>query len=105
MREVPQGKLPGALTVLLMLQLLGLLIMNSLTTECKKVINVGVSNRHVHLCEWDRDILFGKDYKFTYIKSLSQKGQFAERETVTLVEIKGSISGYNDEIKVIINKL
>lgn len=73
------------------LQLLGLLIMNSAAGECKRLINVGVSNRHVHLSERDRDILFGKDYKLTYIKSLSQKGQFAAKETVTLIGMKGSI--------------
>lgn len=62
-------------------------------TECKKLINVGVSNRHVHLSERDRDILFGKDYKLTYVKSLSQKGQFAAKESITLIGLKGSMEG------------
>jgi Propanediol utilization protein len=56
-----------------------------------KLINVGVSNRHVHLSEKDKKLLFGKDYKLIYVKALSQKGQFAAKEGVTLVGPKGSI--------------
>lgn len=65
--------------------------MNDEKNECKKLINVGVSNRHVHLSESDRDILFGKDYKLTYVKSLSQNGQFAAKESIMLIGLKGSI--------------
>lgn len=55
------------------------------------IINVGVSNRHVHLSERDKDILFGKGYRLTYVKGLSQKGQYAAKESVTLIGTKGSI--------------
>ena len=46
-----------------------------------KVI-VGVSNRHIHLCKEDADILFGKDYTFTKKKDLLQPGEYACEEVV-----------------------
>ena len=38
-------------------------------------IPVGVSNRHIHLTEAHVEALFGKGYKLTPIKELSQPGQ------------------------------
>ncbi|WP_206460693.1 phosphate propanoyltransferase [Anaerovorax sp. IOR16] len=52
-------------------------------------IPVGVSNRHVHLCRSDMDILFGKGSQLTKIKELRQPGQFAAEEIVTLIGPKG----------------
>jgi putative phosphotransacetylase len=49
-------------------------------------IQVEVSARHCHLSQKDADILFGKDYKFKVLKTVSQPGQFA---TVEEVGIKG----------------
>gem|GEM_PF-4389587 len=37
------------------------------------MIPVGISNRHVHLCREDVDILFGIGYEITSLKELSQK--------------------------------
>lgn len=54
-------------------------------------IIAGVSNRHVHLSREDLDLLFGKGYKLTPTKDLGQPGQFACKETVTIVGPKGSI--------------
>lgn len=54
-------------------------------------IPVGVSNRHVHLSQEDLDKLFGEGYHLTKIKDLSQPGQFACKETVTLCGAKGAI--------------
>ena len=48
-------------------------------------IPVGISNRHVHLTREHVDILFGKGYKLTPIKDLSQPGQFACKEQVTII--------------------
>lgn len=49
------------------------------------VVPVGVSNRHIHLSTADLETLFGKGYELTPIKDLSQPGQFACKETLTIV--------------------
>lgn len=54
-------------------------------------IPVGISNRHVHLSQGDLDTLFGPGYELTKIKDLSQPGQTACKETVTVVGPKGAI--------------
>jgi len=51
----------------------------------KKALVVGVSARHIHLCREDMEILFGKDYELTKIYDLLQPGEFAARETVTII--------------------
>ena len=48
-------------------------------------IPVGISNRHIHLSTQDLETLFGKGYELTPIKDLSQPGQYACKETLTLV--------------------
>ena len=47
-------------------------------------ISVGISNRHIHLCKYDADILFGKDYEFTKRNDLTQEGEYACNETVII---------------------
>ena len=54
-------------------------------------IPVGVSNRHVHLSQADLDRLFGPGYELTKMKDLSQPGQYACKETVTVCGPKGVI--------------
>ncbi|MBR2460413.1 MAG: phosphate propanoyltransferase [Clostridia bacterium] len=48
-------------------------------------VQVGVSNRHIHLTREHVEILFGKGYELTKIKDLSQPGQFACKEQLTLI--------------------
>ena len=54
-------------------------------------IPVGISNRHIHLSQADLDALFGAGYELTKMKDLSQRGQYACKETVTVVGPKGAI--------------
>ncbi|MED4583694.1 phosphate propanoyltransferase [Brevibacillus choshinensis] len=61
--------------------------------EAISEIPIGVSNRHVHLSPEDVERLFGEGHQLTPMRELSQPGQFACQETVTLVGPKGSIHG------------
>ena len=54
----------------------------------KKFI-VETSARHIHLSNEDLETLFGKGYQLTNKKDLSQPGQFACVEKVTVVGTKG----------------
>lgn len=59
----------------------------------KPKIPLGISNRHVHLSEQDLVTLFGPGKELTKAKDLSQPGQFACEEKVTLVGPKGVLEG------------
>ena len=48
-------------------------------------IPVGISNRHIHLTREHVEILFGKGYTLTKLKDLSQPGQYACKEQLTIV--------------------
>lgn len=54
---------------------------------------VETSARHVHLTDADLEILFGKDAKLTKKKDLSQPGQFACEERVTVIGPKKELAG------------
>ena len=56
-------------------------------------ILVETSARHVHLSQADLETLFGKGYELTHKKDLSQPGQFACEERVTVVGGKKEIPG------------
>ena len=57
----------------------------------QKPVLVEISARHVHVSRKDLDILFGEGYELTNKKDLSQPGQFACEEKVTVVGAKGSL--------------
>ena len=50
-----------------------------------EVVPVGVSNRHIHLTRADADTLFGKGDELTPLKDLSQPGQYACKEVLTII--------------------
>ena len=66
-------------------------IVNRVMAQCQggtssdDTVPVGVSNRHIHLSAEHLEILFGKGYELTPIKDLSQPGQFACKEQLTIV--------------------
>jgi len=58
-----------------------------------EALPVGISARHVHLSVKDLKVLFGTTYLLQKLKDLKQPGQFAAKETVTLVGPKGTLRG------------
>lgn len=58
-------------------------VKNGDTTEGN--VPVGISNRHIHLTKEDVETLFGKGYQLTKLKDLSQPGQYACKEQLTIV--------------------
>ena len=54
---------------------------------------VETSARHVHLTQEHLEILFGKGYELTKKKDLSQPGQYACEERVTIVGTKKELKG------------
>ncbi|MBP3309376.1 MAG: phosphate propanoyltransferase [Ruminococcus sp.] len=54
---------------------------------------VETSARHVHVSQEHLEILFGKGYELTHKKDLSQPGQFACEERVTVVGPKKELAG------------
>lgn len=69
----------------------------AIATQCSKLLDkadsvnslpsipVAISARHIHLTQDTVDVLFGKGHQLTLRKWLSQPGQFAAEETVTVV--------------------
>lgn len=47
-------------------------------------IPIEISARHIHLCQKDLELLFGKKYCLTQKRALTQPGEFAAEETITV---------------------
>lgn len=62
-----------------------------LKSATQKRIPVAISARHVHLTQETVELLFGRGHTLTPWKPLSQPGQFAAQEQVTIVGPKRSI--------------
>lgn len=54
-------------------------------------VPLGISNRHIHLSQQEINKLFGTGYQLTELKALSQPGQYACKETVTICGPRGVI--------------
>ncbi|MED4017741.1 phosphate propanoyltransferase [Sutcliffiella cohnii] len=59
--------------------------------QSTKTVPMAVSARHCHLSKRDIQVLFGDYYQLTKKADLSQPGQFAANETITIVGPRGSI--------------
>ncbi|OZM58307.1 propanediol utilization protein [Lottiidibacillus patelloidae] len=66
-------------------------VLSSDQQKSDKEIPIAASNRHIHLSAQAVDRLFGKGYQLQKLKDLSQPGQFAAKETVTLIGPKGKL--------------
>jgi putative phosphotransacetylase len=70
--------------------------MNTKENRASKPLMANVSNRHIHLCAADCAKLFGAGYTLVTIKDLLQPGEYACKETLTLVGTRGKI----DDVRV-----
>jgi putative phosphotransacetylase len=57
----------------------------------RDLVPVGISARHVHLTPPQVELLFGKGHQLTPMKPLSQPGQYAAEETVSVVGPRGRV--------------
>jgi putative phosphotransacetylase len=62
-----------------------------------KKIHIGVSARHIHLSQEHIDLLFGQGYMLKEFKPLSQPGQFAADEVISVQGPKGRM----DNIRIL----
>lgn len=75
----------GIIKIKIKIKIYGVLKMRKILIE--------TSARHVHVTEADLETLFGKGYKLTPKKNLSQPGQFASEERVLLRGPKNELKG------------
>lgn len=63
------------------------------TQRSRKEVTIGVSARHIHVSLRDFEALFGKGRTPSVQRIISQPGQFAAGETVSVVGPKGKLDG------------
>ena len=65
-------------------------VIDRIQNELDGSFEVDASGRHVHLSRKELDALFGTGYELTKAKDLSQPGQYASKERLTVVGPKGA---------------
>ena len=65
-------------------------VIDRIQNELDSSFEVEASGRHVHLSRKELDALFGTGYELTKVKDLSQPGQYASKERLTVVGPKGA---------------
>ena len=65
-------------------------VIDRIQNELDGSFEVEASGRHVHLSRKELDALFGTGYELTKAKALSQPGQYASKERLTVVGPKGA---------------
>ena len=65
-------------------------VIDRIQNELDGSFEVEASGRHVHLSRKELDALFGTGYELTKEKDLSQPGQYASKERLTVVGPKGA---------------
>ncbi len=60
-------------------------VIDEIENGADDLIPVGISNRHIHLTKEDLETLYGEGYELTPLKDLSQPGQYACKELLTLI--------------------
>ena len=58
----------------------------------KSKIPIEISAKHIHLCRADFEKLFGKGRELTFVKELSQPGQFLAEERLTIEGPRGQMA-------------
>lgn len=66
-------------------------VLKQLAKSGQYCVPAAISARHVHLSLTDVEALFGRGYRLKKLRDLSQPGQFACEEQVTLIGPKGSL--------------
>lgn len=66
-------------------------VLTELARQGSRFVPIGVSVRHVHLSQHDVEALFGSGYQLQPFKALSQPGQFAAQEQLTVAGPKGTL--------------
>ena len=56
-------------------------------------VKVRISGRHIHVSQKDLELLYGPGYHLTKYRDLAQPGQYAAKETLTVVGPKGVMEG------------
>lgn len=66
-------------------------IVEQIVVDYLDTFPVEVSNRHIHLSPEHLETLFGKGYQLSVLRYLSEPGEFAAQETLTLLTPQGVI--------------